>query len=172
MWKQILGGAPDGEVLQAAFRFALSLCQNEHDAEDLVQQAVLKLCRRYGSIKNQQLMFTTIRNLFYDNLRRERVVAFESMDSESAAELPDDSISDQLWKVDLESALEVLHENERELIYLNKVEGYSAKEISRITGEPRGTVLWRLANAMKKLKSFCEKEEAATRAESSERKTQ
>lgn len=160
-WKRLLGGAPDAEVLTSAYHFALSLCRNEHDAEDFVQQASLKLCRRYGRIDNQKLMFTTIRNLFYDALRRGRVVAFESADAQEIEELPDQSIFDQLWRVDLDAALRELTAVERELVYLNKVEGYTAKEISKITEESRGTVLWRIAEAMKKLRSFCDREQKA-----------
>ena len=69
-WTRWFGAVPEAETLQAAYRFALSLSRNPHDAEDLVQEACLKLCRRYGRIKTPSLMYTTIRHLFYDQYRR------------------------------------------------------------------------------------------------------
>ncbi len=38
----------DEAWVQAGYRYAFSLSHNRHDAEDLVQQAWLKLTRRYG----------------------------------------------------------------------------------------------------------------------------
>ncbi|MEM7145242.1 MAG: sigma-70 family RNA polymerase sigma factor [Verrucomicrobiota bacterium] len=158
-WKSILGATPDEEILQSAYRFALSLCHDEHDAEDFVQQASLRLCRKYGRIKNQKLMFTTVRNLFYDRLRRDRIVNFESIEAESAPDIPDDAFDASISLADLRLALDQLDPVERELIYLNKVEGYSASEISKLTGEKRGTILWRLAEAMKKMKAFADQDQ-------------
>lgn len=59
-------------MLQAGFRFALSLTHHRHDAADLTQQSWLNLARRHGRVRNKSLLFSTIRNLFYDQYRRER----------------------------------------------------------------------------------------------------
>ena len=153
-WPRFFGAPPEGEILQAAYRFAYSLCSDSHNAEDLVQEASLKLCRKYGRIKSKALMFTTIRNLFYDQCRRNQRINFESLDEIGETTTLPTHESLTLSLVDLEDALDELEANERELIYLNKVEGYTAEDISQITNEPRGTVLWRLSEAMKKLRAF------------------
>ena len=153
-WQALFGGPPEIELLQAAYRFALSLSRNPHDAEDLVQEASLKLCRRYGRIKNQALLFTTVRRLYYDQYRRSQVIEFQSLDS-GMEEMEPGTWPDELTMLDLESALDELQADERELIYLNKVAGYTAQEISEVIEQPRGTVLWRLSQAMKKLRNFC-----------------
>lgn len=78
MW---FGRATDSErpreaedLLQAGFRFALSLTHHTHDAEDLAQQAWLNLARRHGRVRGKGLLFQTIRNLFYDQYRRGKIV--------------------------------------------------------------------------------------------------
>lgn len=75
------------ELLQASFRYALSLTHNRHDAEDLAQQAWLNLSRKHGRIRSLSLLFRTVRNLFYDAWRRGRIVVFETL--EEPDEVPD-----------------------------------------------------------------------------------
>ena len=54
------------ELLRAGYAYALSLSHRKHDAEDLAQQAWLNLMRRYGKVENRAILYTTIRNHFYD----------------------------------------------------------------------------------------------------------
>ena len=65
------------ELAQSGFRYAYSLTHHAHDAQDLVQAAWLKLQRAYSRVENKMLLFTAIRNLFYDGKRREKIVRFE-----------------------------------------------------------------------------------------------
>ena len=53
--------------------------------------------------------------------------------------------------MDLETILRRLSPHERELLYLNCVEDFTAAEIGSLTGQPRGTVLSQLARAKQKL---------------------
>lgn len=141
---------------QAGYRYAFSLAHNRQDAEDLVQQAWLKLTRRYGGVKTRSILFTTIRNAFYDQCRRGRVVSFVSLEAspEPVARNPDALSSGN----DLETLLTVLRPAEREALYLNAVEGYTAKEIGRMTKTPRNTVLSLMHRARGKLASAVEAE--------------
>ncbi len=136
--------------VQAGYRYAFSLSHNRHDAEDLVQQAWLKLTRRYGRVKNRSMLFTTIRHTFYDQCRRGRIVAFDSLDSVPE---PGAAAVDETVRGDLETLLGVLRPIEREALYLNAVEGYTAKEIARMTKTPRNTVLSLIHRARGKLKA-------------------
>lgn len=139
------------DLLQSGYRFAYSLTHHREDAEDLVQQAWFNLSRRYGQVENRAILFTSIRNQFYDQCRRARIVRFESMDNapEPATRHAEDRVSTE--RGDLEILLSHLSEREREVLYLNSVEGYTAQEISEQTGTPRGTILSLLSRAKKKL---------------------
>lgn len=53
---------------------------------------------------------------------------------------------------DLDVLLAGLKTAERETLFLNCVEGYTADEIARHTGQPRGTVLSLLSRAKRKLR--------------------
>ena len=148
--------------VQAGFRYALSLTHNREDAEDLVQTAWVRLTQRYGQVKNRSMLFTTVRNAFYDQHRRGKIVAFESLESapEPAATVIDPAAG--LHAAEMEQLLATLRPAEREALYLNVVEGYTAKEIGEMTKSPRNTVLSLISRAREKLRTVLERGEVAT----------
>ncbi|MFT5469109.1 MAG: RNA polymerase sigma factor (sigma-70 family) [Verrucomicrobiales bacterium] len=138
------------QMLQEAYRFAYSLTHHAEDAEDLVQQAAFQLQRAYKRIHPKSLLYTTIRNLFRDQLRRKKVVQFESLeDQDPAAEitLP---IGES---ADIGELLGKLKPNEREIIFLHYIEGYTASEIATNIDSTRNTVLSTLRRARIKLQA-------------------
>lgn len=146
------------ELLQSGYRFALSLAHHREDAEDLVQQAWFNLSRRYGRVENRAILFTAIRNQFYDHCRRAKVVQFEAMENapEPESKHAEDRVSTA--RGDLDILLAYLTDREREVLYLNSVEGYTAREISEQIKAPRGTVLSLLSRAKQKLYKVAEGE--------------
>lgn len=135
------------ELVQAGYRYALSIARHHQDAEDLVQQAWLKLQRAYGRVEGTPVLFRTIRNLFYDIKRRDKIVQFEPLEKSPE---PGKSESNGV-SMDMTIVLEKLRPEEREAIYLNVVEGFTATEISEQTGAPRGTILSHIHRARQKL---------------------
>lgn len=134
-------------LIQAGYRYALSLTHHHYDAEDLVQQAWLKLTNRYGSVSNKAVLYSTIRNLFYDQRRRDKIVVFEPTDNHPE---PVQAAGNPACG-DLDVVLATLRSEEREVLYLNAVEGYTAREIAEQTGTPRNTVLSLIYRARQKL---------------------
>lgn len=137
----------ENELVQAGYRYALSIARHHQDAEDLVQQAWLKLQRAYGQVEGTPVLFRTIRNLFYDQKRRSKIVQFEPLDKSPE---PGRSESSGV-SMDMELLMNRLRPEEREALYLNVVEGYTATEISAQTGSPRGTILSHIHRARQKL---------------------
>lgn len=154
-WNRTDEDDPDALLLQQAFRYALSLCGAQHTAKDLVQQAAFKLYRRYGGLRNRSLLFTSVRRLFFDQLRHEKVLQMDSFEQLSAeGELVPFVPSTQGTDIDMGTLLNQLPAGDRELLHLHYVAGYTAREISNLTGHPRNTVLSRLARAREKLRQF------------------
>jgi RNA polymerase sigma-70 factor, ECF subfamily len=149
------GESDQRELLQAAFRYAFSLTHHQCDAEDLVQSAWLKLLSMKGKVPAKPLLLVTIRNLFFDELRRRKIVSFcplgegEPMARQSAK---------PSTFGDIDALLSELRPEEREALFLHWVEGYTASEISRLTGQPRGTVLSLLHRARQRLLKLSENE--------------
>jgi RNA polymerase sigma factor (sigma-70 family) len=147
----------ESSLLQAGYRYAFSLTHHDHDAEDLVQQAWMQVTRKYGRTMDQSLIFKAIRNLFYDQMRRGKIVSFEVLETDSPAGESASMHSDS--QHDLEFWLGTLQSSEREVLFLSCVEGYTAQEISNLTQQPRGTILSLLSRAKSRLRIKMEKEQ-------------
>ncbi len=136
-------------LLQRGFRYALSLRNDRNGAEDLLQGACLRLSRKGGPWRFQYLV-RVIRNLHIDQHRRDQKVMFERLHDVAGVEPPTNVLRDDA----LERALGRLRPEDRELLYLSAVEGYTASEIGELTGKPRGTVLSALHRAKEKLRDL------------------
>tara|TARA_Y100000815_G_C13100492_1_gene409217 strand:- start:9 stop:533 length:525 start_codon:yes stop_codon:yes gene_type:complete len=146
------------ELAQSGFRYALSLAHHHHDAEDLAQQAWLKLQRNGSSPIVRGPLFKTIRNLFIDSLRRKGIIEFETLPEETL--LAEEPVSEPGVTGDLDYLLGQLKAGDRELLYLHCVEGYTAQEISDLIGRPRGTILSSINRAKAKLRKLAAKQES------------
>lgn len=153
----------DAERLQSGYRYALALTHHAADAEDLVQEAWLNLCRRYGGVESNALLFTAVRNLFVDQCRRKKIVQFDSLDQPEPPELPVAADEEPGLKGDLEALLAVLRPVERETLFLHYYQGHTAEEIAQLTGQPRGTVLSLLHRAIAKLREAARNPAAQSR---------
>lgn len=139
------------EALQAGYRYALALTHHHYEAEDLVQEAWIRVWRKYGEQSTRALLFTAVRNRFVDGQRRGRLATFEPVEGhelsgEAEASPPGGS-------VDLDVLLVNLQAEEREALFLNVVEGRTAAEIAAFTGTTRGTVLSRLHRGKERLRA-------------------
>jgi RNA polymerase sigma factor (sigma-70 family) len=101
------------ELLQAAYRYALSLTHREADAEDLVQEAWLRLYQQYGGQMERARLFAAVRNLFVDQYRRHQLVVFEPYEE---GQVGVDDVGDVVTAEDLEPALAALRPEEREAL--------------------------------------------------------
>lgn len=150
------------ELLQDGFRYALSLTHDVTKAEDILQDAwvavlnanISKPKQKKQNLYEKPYLFSAIRTRFINQYRREALVPISSLDTEFSelADFPDiaaDSFSDR----DIDKLLQQLRPVEREALYLSAVEGYTVKEISIQTDQPRGTVLSLIHRAKVKLKN-------------------
>jgi RNA polymerase sigma-70 factor (ECF subfamily) len=143
----------EASLVQGGYRYALALTHRVHEAEDLVHDAWLGLCRRYGKVDSPALLIRAIRNRFIDRCRRARVVAFEPLDA-TEADPPAAPVGALGLSGDVEAMLAQLRPAEREAIFLHHVEGFTAEEIATLTAQPRGTVLSLLSRAFVKLRAL------------------
>lgn len=141
----------DRQLIQSGYRYAVSLSHNQHDAEDLIQQACLKVLRQQGALVGKNYLFTAIRNLFYDSLRKDQQIADEPLTGDSVVDDTTSHTQRVEQKIDLEELLGCLRVEEREVLFLQVVEGYTAQEISTLMQQPRGTVLCLLSRARQRI---------------------
>ncbi|HLK19308.1 MAG TPA: sigma-70 family RNA polymerase sigma factor [Bryobacteraceae bacterium] len=142
----------------AAYNLARWLTRNDHDAEDVVQEAYLRAFRFWESFRGadpRAWLLTIVRNTCFTWLHQNRKPSAEL--DENMPELNSANTNPEvllLANVDaalLRRAVEELPIEFREAIVLRELEGFSYKEISSITSVPIGTVMSRLARARTRL---------------------
>jgi RNA polymerase sigma-70 factor (ECF subfamily) len=148
--------------LDAAHNLARWLLRDPHDAEDAVQDAVLRAYRafdRFRGTNGRAWLLTIVRNVCYthmrDNRRGPQEVAFEDEIHGSTHDPADANLLawNEVKGEQLRRALERLPAEFREVIVLHEVEGMPYREIAGVAGIPLGTVMSRLARARGKLQA-------------------
>ena len=152
--------------LDAVFRAALALCGRRDVAEDLSQTAFVKAWERFDTFKSgtnaKAWLFQILRNLWIDQLRRQRV-------SGTAVPLEEDRVDERsqvtetVWSdagdlldnfsdTQVIQALNRLPEEQRLVLYLVDVEQMSHQEVSEIVDVAVGTIKSRTSRARQMLK--------------------
>jgi RNA polymerase sigma-70 factor (ECF subfamily) len=148
--------------LDAAYNLARWLAGNDHDAEDIVQEACVRAFRfgsgfRGGS--SRSWLLAIIRNTAYSWLKKNRPKAIVSIEDEDMAEIEDPGLPafERADAAVLRVALEELPVEFREALVLRHLEGFSYKEIAEVADVPVGTVMSRLARARQQLQNYLKK---------------
>ena len=147
--------------LDAGYRLARWIVRNEHDAEDIVQEASLRALRYFGTFTggNGRAWFLRIvRNTCSSRLThglREAADLFDERQHHD--DRPASSPEALLLRNDdarrVEQALQRLPPRARKLIRLRELEGLSYREIADAMEIPIGTVMSGLARARRTLQS-------------------
>jgi RNA polymerase sigma-70 factor (ECF subfamily) len=144
--------------LDAAYNLARWLAGNDHDAEDIAQEACLRAFRFVESCRNSDgraWVLTIVRNTAYSWLKKNREMPVVSMDNDELEAIEDQSSAVRsFYGADTEAlraALETLAPEFREALVLRELEGLSYKEIAEVSDVPVGTVMSRLARARRQL---------------------
>ena len=153
--------------LDAAYNLARWLAGNDHDAEDIAQEACVRAFRFIGGHRGgdaRAWLLAIVRNTAFSWLKKNRPHAVVSIDDDELAEIEDQTCRGRFVlhvpiKSALRAALAALPLEFREAIVLRELEGLSYKEIAEVAEVPVGTVMSRLARARRQLQNhFAQKE--------------
>jgi RNA polymerase sigma-70 factor, ECF subfamily len=145
--------------LDAAYNLARWLTQDEHAAEDVVQEAYYRAARYFDSFRGgdgRAWLLGVVRRASYDWLTKRRAQVAVVFNEEVHAREDESSNPEFLAirKCDQElvrQALEELPPQLREVILLRELEGLSYQEIASVTEIPIGTVMSRLSRGRRQL---------------------
>jgi len=139
--------------LDASYNLARWLTQDDHSAEDVVQEAYCRALRFFAGFRGgdaRSWLLAVVRRAAYDHLAKRRGSA--PID-DHLEDLADESLNPEalaLRQADrdvVRRALEALPAEFREVIVLRELEGLSYQQIASVTDTPIGTVMSRLARA-------------------------
>lgn len=151
--------------LDAAYRFARWLSPSPGDADDIVQEAVLRAFRGFDTLRGSNVrawLLAIVRNCHSTALKQQQRRAFVPLPDEYDAEDghvmiattpgPETASIRRDGERTLERLLAALPEEYREVLLLREIEGLDYREIATVTNLPIGTVMSRLARARAGLK--------------------
>ena len=147
--------------LDAAYNLARWFAGNDHDAQDIAQEACVRAFRFIGGHRGgdgRAWLLAIVRNTAFSWLKKNRPHAVVSIDDDELAEIEDQKVAaNGVFSADknaLLAALAALPLEFREAIVLRELEGLSYKEIADVAGVPVGTVMSRIARARRQLQNY------------------
>jgi len=148
------------------YRLAYRFCGNQEDAEDLVQDLLIKLYPKRDELekieKLRPWMTTSLYRMFVDSFRKKTRSPLELIDDESTfydtivseGSTPDKVLFEDQRIDQIQGAFNRLSENHRVLLTLHDIEGYRLVEIESMLGTPVGTLKSRIHRARAKMREM------------------
>ncbi|MDP8955844.1 MAG: sigma-70 family RNA polymerase sigma factor [Actinomycetota bacterium] len=148
-------------LLSNLYSAAYRLTRNAADAEDLVQETILRAYRGFHQFEPgtnlKAWLYRILTNTFINSYRKkqrepqtvsndevEDWYLYSKMAEDGSEPSAETSVLESLPDEDVQEALSSLPDPFRIAVLLADVEGFSYKEIAEITGVPIGTVMSRL----------------------------
>jgi len=141
--------AEEGPLL----RFAVGLVGQRENAEDLVQEAFIKLHAHWDEVANPRAwLYRTLRNLALNHLRKhKRELVTERVPEAGGGRDPESELARLEASGAVRMLVAELREEDRTLIRLKYHEGMKYKQISEATGLSVGNVGYKLHHLLKGL---------------------
>jgi RNA polymerase sigma-70 factor (ECF subfamily) len=157
---------------EVAYRFSLFVCGHPEDAEDVMQDALLKTYRYVAQIKRPEAfrtwLFSTVRNACLMK-RRRRVDeprqllsleqgrptgdgTFAAIDVEDYAMKPDQAAINGWLGKRLRAAMNALPPSHRVIVFLREIEGLSTRQVARVMDISESNVKTQLHRARVRLR--------------------
>lgn len=159
------------------YRMAWRWTGSEADAEDIVQDVLIRLADRVEEMeaveKLRPWLIRVVYRRYVDVYRSRRASPVSTLSSFREQEEPEgeeggmellfrqhpderDDIHAMELQQTLQTAMETLDDDQRTVILLHDAEGYTAAEVAEMLDESPGTIKSRLHRARKKIKKFIE----------------
>ena len=143
-------------------RVARSLTGNQADAEDVVQDTMLRAYRaihRFDGRYPRAWLLTILRNANVNRTRRRRPqllhdpdAAMRTLADESVDAGPEDAVLESVFDARVATALDELPPNFRTVVELVDLDGLSYEEAARTLDVPIGTVMSRLHRGRRRMR--------------------
>lgn len=145
------------------YKYALYILGNRYDAEDVVSECFIEAFRGLKNLREPAAFKGWIFKILSIRCKRrigEFIRARNTLNVDDFLLLPSDSPAldeTSVENVQLLKALEEIKPDERMILILSVVHGYTTKEIAAILGRPHGTVSARLHRTYGKLRNLMER---------------
>ncbi|MEZ5416244.1 MAG: RNA polymerase sigma factor [Vicinamibacterales bacterium] len=161
-------------VQEVAWRFSMAVCGRADDAEDAMQEALIKTYRYTSSIREPEAfrpwLHRTVKNACLMNRRRrvhepKRLESIDqpregadaaAMDPPDPGRNPEQIADNTRLRARLQTALKALPASQRAIVFLREMQGLSTREVATTMGISEANVKTRLSRARKALQAALE----------------
>ena len=148
-------------VYKDLYRIALMNLNNEHDASDAVSDAVLEAYTNIRKLRDANAFKAWMMTILTAKIKNKQKEYIRNRDLREDIEdledvQPDETTDIKFDGVLLTNAMAELSADERMVLSLNIVSGYTSEEIAGMTGISTNTVRSKAARAKEKLKKLLE----------------
>ncbi|MEG2039006.1 MAG: RNA polymerase sigma factor [Oscillospiraceae bacterium] len=152
-------------VAPSLYKLALYTLGNQHDAEDVVSETFIEAYKGISKLRDEAAFKPWITRILTFRCKRkigDYIKQRNVYDIDDFLNLTEDkndlSISSS-DKISVSSALNSISYEDRQIVLLSVLQGYTTKEISDIMSMPHGTVSSKLYRALKKMRQLLEETE-------------
>ena len=148
------------EIRPRLMQVAKQSIDNNDDAEDLVQESLLRLWMARSQWENYQnieaVAVKIVRNCIIDNFRSKKIryETFDNLSIENSEPNPHQQLeNNEKWEI-LQEIILQLPNLQRLIITMKDIEGYETEDIAKITNTNIESVRMNLSRARKKVKEM------------------
>lgn len=148
-------------VQHELYKYALYTLGNAHDAEDVVSETFFEAYKGIKKLKDPQAFKSWIFRILSIRCKKKiaEYIKFRgNYDIDDFIMLADEKESDKeiAERTEIAMALSVLTPEERMIVVLSAMHGYTTLEIAKILGRPHGTISSKLCRTYAKLRKMLE----------------
>ena len=150
--------------INALYAYVLSLTKNKYDTEDVLQETYVSIAENaasyHGGNKAMAWIFRIAKNFTLMHFRKEKNKdSIHEVEEAVEAKYSFSFVENADHRMLLESAMEILEEEERQILFLHAVAGWKNREIAEYLGKNLNTVLSKYQRSIKKLQEHLGKDE-------------
>ncbi len=150
------------QIAEDLYRVALYSLGNSHDAQDVVSETFIEAYKGIGKLRDENSFKPWIMRILSIRCKRkigQYISGRNQLDIDDFLDLSEEGEgveAQSTQKIALLHALETLNAQERQIVALAVVQGYTVRETAQILGAPQGTVSSKLHRTLKKLRAQLE----------------
>lgn len=141
------------------FRYAYYRLGNATDAEDAVSNCILSAYQQIGKLKNPKAFSSWLFKILASSCNaviKEQIEKRNTSDIDDFSNIIVTNLDNAIEKTEIENALSILKDDEKEIVLLSIVAGFNSKEIAKSLDITSSSVRSKLSRSLKKMRDFLE----------------
>ena len=142
------------------YKYSYYILGNEHDAEDVVSETFIEAIKGIKNLKHPETFKSWMFKILSARIKRKIATYVRDKKNVELDDVNPSFLSTEdfgnVENVMLQKALSEISPDERSILLLSTVQGYTTKEVSEMLEMPQGTVSSKLHRTLKKLRKMME----------------